>query len=88
MQSEEEFKCVMCYNCTAILGDYQVKKPFKKYDHYLCHYCEWEIKEMIYEEGECRMYSNHSRIVTLTKSNIKDIIEYEQWLDSCTQKNT
>ena len=30
------------------------------------------------------MYSNHSRIVTLTKSNIKDIIGYEQWLDSCT----
>ena len=86
--SEEDFKCLMCYNCTSIVADYHVKKPFTNYNHYLCHYCEWEIKEMIHQDGECKMFTNNSKIITLKKSNIKDIIEYEQWLDSCTQKNT
>ena len=83
-----DFKCVMCYNCTAIVAEYHVKKPFIKYDHLLCHYCEWEIKEMIYKEGQCRMFSNHSKIVTLTENNIKDKDGYYEWLDKCTPKNS
>ena len=74
----------MCYNCTHILADYKVKKPFKKYNYYLCNYCEWEIKHYIFMDGLCMMYNEAGKLVKLTKDNIKERYEYEKWLDSCT----
>ena len=81
---KNEFIDEMCYNCTHVLPRYKLKKAFKEYEYWLCHYCEWEIKETIFNEGECHMFGPHNRLVKLKKSNIKDIVEYEQWLDSCT----
>ena len=79
----------MCYECTSIMAEYQVKRPFIRFDYDLCHHCEWEIKELIWKEGSAIMYDERKRKqVKLTKFNIKDIIGYEQWLDKCSQKDS